>query len=216
MTAAFRTCLVTDRRALGADWIAELPALAGRAAEAGIDLVQVRERGLGGRALAHVVRACREQVRGSATRLLVNDRLDVALGEGADGVHLPGHGLRPSEVRPSVPPGFLIGRSVHPGDLDPHNVQGADFAIFGTVFPSASKPGVPGCGLEALARAVRLLGLPVLAIGGVDGSRLSGLAGTGAAGVAAIGWFGTPSVEDLRQRVRLVHDAFDTLGRQLP
>jgi len=212
MTAPFRSCLVTDRHAYGADWLMELPALVGRAAEAGIDLVQVRERGLDGRTLARVVRACRERVTGSGTRLLVNDRLDVALGEGADGVHLPGHGLRPGEVRPCVPAGFLIGRSVHASDLDPRAVQGADFAIFGTVFPSGSKPGVPGTGLEALAHAVHTLALPVLAIGGVDGSRLPGLAGTGAAGVAAIGWFSTPSAEDLRRRVRLVHEAFDTLA----
>ncbi|MGE0393444.1 MAG: thiamine phosphate synthase [Vicinamibacterales bacterium] len=208
-----RSCLVTDRRLAGTAWREALPALAGRAGEAGVDLVQVREPGLDARDLAALVGACRRALAGSATRLLVNDRLDVALGEGADGVHLPGYGLAAADVRRCTPAGFVIGRSVHESDRDMTVVEGADFVIFGTVFASASKPGRPAAGLEALARAAAATSLPVLAIGGVDEARLAAVARTGAAGVAAIRWLAVPSVEELRRRVRLVAGAFDTLGR---
>lgn len=208
-----RCCLVTDRRLAGSGWRASLPALAGRAGEAGVDLLQVRERGLDARDLAALVRACRRALAGSATRLIVNDRLDVALGEGADGVHLPGHGLAVADVRRCTPAGFVIGRSLHPSDEDMAVVDGADFVIFGTVFPSLSKPGLPAAGLAALARVVTATALPVLAIGGVEALHLAAVARTGAAGVAAIRWLSVPSAEELRRRVRLVGEAFDTLGR---
>jgi thiamine-phosphate pyrophosphorylase len=210
-----RCCLVTDRELAGPGWRQTLPALALRAAEAGVDLFQVRERGLDARDLAQLVGACLREIRGSRTRLLVNDRLDVALGEGADGVHLPGRGLTVADVRRHAPPDFVIGRSVHPADEDMTVVEGADFVIFGTVFGSASKPGVPAAGLEALARAVSAVNMPVLAIGGVEEARLAGVAATGAAGVAAIRWLAVPSVAELRRRVHLIAETFDTLG-ELP
>ncbi len=212
----FRFCLVTDRRLAGPDWREALPTLAGRAGEAGVDLFQVREPGLDARDLAVLVGACRRALAGSRTRLLVNDRLDVALGEGADGVHLPSHGLTVADVRRHTPRGFVIGRSLRASEPDTTVVEGADFVIAGTVFPSPSKPGLPAAGLDALARVVAATRLPVLAIGGVDESRLADVAGTGAAGVAAIRWLSVPSAAELGRRVRLAAEAFDTLGRTFP
>jgi thiamine-phosphate pyrophosphorylase len=211
-----RCCLVTDRRLAGSAWRQALPALAGRAGEAGVDLFQVRERGLDVRDLSALVGACRLALAGSRTRLLVNDRLDVALGEGAHGVHLPAHGLRVDDVRRHTPAGFVIGRSLRAGDPDTSPAAGADFVIVGTIFPSASKPGLPAAGLEALTRVVAATRLPVLAIGGVDESRVPEVARAGASGVAAIRWLTVPSAEELGRRVRLVAEAFDTLGRTFP
>lgn len=211
---AFRTCLVTNRHAWGDDWPAALPALAGRAATAGIDLVQIREADLPGRDLGRLVAACRRAVAGSGARVLVNDRLDVALGEGADGVHLPARGLSPVAVRAVVPASFLVSRSVHAvEEVTSGAVEGCDLLVFGTVFPSASKPGVAPAGASALAAVTRASRVPVLAIGGMAEARLATVAAAGAAGVAAIGWLSLRDPAEMARRVRLVREAFDTLGQ---
>lgn len=214
----FRCCLVTDRARLGPGWAAALPELVARAAAAGVDLVQVRERGLEARELGALVARCRRAIDGSGTRLLVSDRLDIALAEGAHGVHLPSGGLTPAEVRMHAAPGFLIGRSVH-SVAEAARVTadgGADFLVFGTVFPSHSKLGIEPAGLAQVAATVAATHLPVLAIGGIAEATLGGVAGTGAAGVAAIGFLTVESVEEMRRRVRLVRKAFDTLSPQVP
>lgn len=161
------------------------------AARAGVDLVQVRERDLEGGPLTRLVSRCVDAARGSATRILVNDRLDVALAAGAHGVHLPGHGVPAERARRVTPRGFLIGRSVH------HATEAArvaadgavDYLVFGTVFQTASKGGVAPAGVKGLAAAAAAVAVPVLAIGGVTADRVSEIARSGAAGLAAIGLF---------------------------
>ena len=181
-------CLVTDRHRVEAD---RLVALVAAAARTGIDLVQVREKDLEGRALTQLVAQCVDAVRGTRARVIVNDRLDVALAAGAHGVHLPSSGVPASRVRSIVPRGFLVGRSVHDPDEAAGVAQegGLDYLIFGTVFPTTSKPGVTAAGLERLAATVAAVRVPVLAIGGVTRERIAQVRSTGAAGIAAIGLF---------------------------
>jgi thiamine-phosphate pyrophosphorylase len=161
------------------------------AARGGVDLVQIRERRLEAGALTALVERAVAAVRGSRTRILVNDRLDVALAAGAHGLHLPAHGIAAPRARAIAPPGFLIGRSVH----DVREAQrvaaegGLDYLFFGTVFASASKPDTPPVGSDALAAAAAAVPVPVLAIGGVTLERAGELARAGAAGAAAIGMF---------------------------
>jgi thiamine-phosphate pyrophosphorylase len=177
-------CLVTDRR--------RRPPIeqAAEAVDAGVDLIQVRERDLETSALASLVLRVVEATRGSPTRVVVNDRVDVALACGAHGVHLRADSIPASRVRTLVPPGFVIGRSVHGRDEALAVAPGCDYVIAGTVFPTASKPGridlLGPDGLESIARTVRL---PVLAIGGITLERAAAAAAAGAAGVAAIGLF---------------------------
>ena len=163
------------------------------AVSAGIDVIQVRERDLDGRALAGLVRAILAATTASRTRVVVNERVDVALATGADGVHLRGDSLATASVRAAVPPRFLIGRSVHSED-DAASAGPADYVIAGTVWATPSKPdGHAVIGPEGLARIVQVSRVPVLAIGGVDPVRVPALASAGAAGVAAIGtWMGDP------------------------
>ncbi len=187
-------CLVTDRQRLAAstaDAEDRLVECVGAAARAGIDLIQVRERDLEGGALTRLVRRCVEAVRGTRARVLVNDRIDVALAAGAHGVHLPGHGVPAARVRPIVPRGFLIGRSVHHASEAARVVEegGLDYLVFGMVFATSSKAGVAPAGVEGLAAAAAAVPLPVLAIGGITASRAAEIARCGAAGVAAIAMF---------------------------
>jgi thiamine-phosphate diphosphorylase len=162
------------------------------AARAGVHLVQVRQPALEGAALLRLVRRAIDAVASTSARVIVNDRIDVALAGGAHGVHLRGDGPPAPRVRAVVPAGFLIGRSVH-GAAEARAVwqRGAlDYLVLGTVYPSASKPGAAACGSEALADAARSVPGPVLAIGGVTLERLADVRRAGAAGCAAIGLFG--------------------------
>ncbi len=184
--------LITDRRRLapGASEDAGIRCLLEQvrhAVAAGIDLVQVREYDLEGRALSALVSQALALTRGTSTRLVVNERLDVALACGADGVHLRGQSFETSRVRALAGPGFLIGRSVRSAD-DARTAGPVDYLIAGTVWPTVSKPeGHALLGPDGLRQVVEAAGVPVLAIGGIDASRLEALASTGAAGVAAIG-----------------------------
>src|SRR5438309_2248138 len=148
-------CLVTDRRRLcGLDESSlaaariRLAEQARRAAAAGIDLIQVREPDLEARDLAGVVTDLVEATRGTGTRIVVNDRLDVALACGAAGVHLRGDSFGAARVRRMVPASFVIGRSVHSVE-EAASAQGADYLIAGTLFATTSKsPGHPLLGLD--------------------------------------------------------------------
>jgi thiamine-phosphate pyrophosphorylase len=183
--------MVTDRRHYGTGWPEALVAQVAAAATAGVQLVQVREPDLDGGVLLQLVRDCVAAVRGTRTRVLVNDRVDVALAAGAHGVHLPAQGVDASAVRAIARPPFLVGRSVHALDEAEQAARAGqlDFLIFGTVFESDSKRGVIPAGVEALATVARAVPLPVLAIGGVTLAHLPAVRRAGAAGAAAIGLF---------------------------
>jgi thiamine-phosphate pyrophosphorylase len=194
-------CLVTDRRRLAgghatfADARRCLVAQARHAVAAGIHLIQLRERDLEAADLAAVARDLLAVTRGTATRLVVNDRLDVALACAADGVHLRGDSLPVAAARQIAPDGFLIGRSVHSVG-DAAQAAGADYLVAGAVFPTASKPASHALlGLDGLRTIVSAAAAPVLAIGGITEARCDAVAGAGAAGIAAIGLFMSAEVD---------------------
>jgi thiamine-phosphate pyrophosphorylase len=206
--------MITDRRRLGAGWERSLPERVAAAAKAGTHLIQIREPDLDGRGFTRLVERCMTAMRGTAARLLVNDRLDVALAAGAHGVHLRADSMPAAAVRAIAPPGFLVGRSVHsrPDAETAVRAGGLDYLIFGTVFESASKPGRPAAGPRALADVASATGLPVLAVGGVTANRAAQLGGSGAAGFAAIGLFVDGAVEVLHDTIAKTAQAFDTPG----
>jgi thiamine-phosphate pyrophosphorylase len=203
-------CLVTDRRRFEPP-IQGLLAQLRRAVEAGIDLIQIRERDLEAIDLASLVSAAVAAARGSRTRVVVNDRLDVAIACGAAGVHLRSDSFAIAEARRIAPKGFLVGRSVHRPE-EAAAAADADYLIAGAVFPTTSKPdGSQWLGCDGLAAIVRATTVPVLAIGGIDVHRAADVAIAGAAGVAAIGCFDTESmaavVAEMRRRFDSVRAA---------
>lgn len=188
-------CLVTDRRRLSPqarttrDELVALEAAIGEAAAAGIDVVQVRERDLEDAALAAFVERVVRRTRGTTTRVIVNERADVARAADADGVHLRGDGPPVARVRDWSPPSWRIGQSIH-SSADVGHHESADYLLFGTVFPSTSKPaGAPAHGIAALREVVRVSATPIWAIGGVTLETASACIEAGAAGVAAIAAF---------------------------
>ena len=176
------------------------------AVDAEVPLFQIREKSLPARALFDLVARAAELTRGSKTRLLVNDRSDVARAAGADGVHLTAQSLPVEVVRKTCGAEFLIGVSTHSLDeARAARAGGADFVVFGPVFETASKRvyGEPQ-GVDRLAAVAQELGeFPVLAIGGVTLENVGECFDAGASGVAAISMLN--DAENLQSIVDRIH-----------
>lgn len=202
----FSLCLVTDRSMV----TGTLAEAVGECLAAGLRAVQLREKDLATRDLFSLSRSLRELTQGHGARLLVNDRADVALAVGADGVHRAGGSLPVSALRALSPPGFLIGASVHSvAEARAAEPEGADFLFFGPVYDTPSKRRYgPPQGLAALERVASAVRLPVFAIGGVTPARVAELRRAGAAGVAAIG-----ALLAAERRADAVKAFLDALGR---
>jgi thiamine-phosphate diphosphorylase len=200
-------CLVTDRRQLSPearttrDEVIELGRWLEHVVAAGVDLIQIRERDLPARMLAELARSVMTAAAGSSTRVVVNDRVDVAIASHSDGVHLRGDGppvgrLRELAARES----WIIGRSIHSVE-EARAHEGADYLLFGAVFDSGPKHGL---GLQALSDAAAAYGNTgnpghravavggVLAIGGITVRNAHACINAGASGVAAIRLFLPP------------------------
>jgi thiamine-phosphate pyrophosphorylase len=177
-----RLYLITDRRLvpdLAYPVRAALSAL-----PPGTAAVQLREKDLPAARLLELARRLVPICKAASAPLLVNDRVDVALASGADGVHLPARGLPVAQARELLGPGKLVGVSCHaPAEIAFAHAGGADFALFGPVWDS---PGKTARGLAALEDAVRASPLPVLAIGGITNETARLAMDAGASGVACI------------------------------
>jgi thiamine-phosphate pyrophosphorylase len=191
-------CYVTDRHSLAEP--ALLAEQISRAVAAGIDWIQIREKDLSARELLVMARATVKVSGSSATRIIVNDRLDVALAAGTGGVHLGETSLpvaavaawRRENAWAEVPSReFLIGASCHSVEAARAAENDcADYVIFGPVFatPSKEKFGAP-LGINRLAEASKAVRIPVLAIGGIKEENARECFDAGAAGIAAIRMF---------------------------
>lgn len=159
------------------------------AVAAKVSLFQIREKTWSARVLFELTARAAEITRGSETRLLVNDRSDIARAAGADGVHLTSRSLPADVVRKIYGAEFLIGVSTHSLDeARAARAGGADFVVFGPVFETESKLafGAPQ-GLSRLAEVTsELRGFPVVAIGGVTLENAGACFDAGASGLAAI------------------------------
>jgi len=161
--------------------------VAARAARDGVEMIQIRAKELSARDLSHLVeRAVRA---GGQSRILVNTRTDVALACGAHGVHLPAGSVAPQTIRRITPAGFLIGASCHTiEELLAAEREGADFAVYGPVFPSPTKSLTP-IGIQAFREAAASVRLPVYALGGVTAANAEACIEAGAVGIAGISLF---------------------------
>jgi thiamine-phosphate pyrophosphorylase len=201
-------CYITDRRQLRS---VSLAAVIRDTVRAGVDIVQVREKDLTSRELITLVEealsATREPGMGGA-RVVVNDRVDVALAGGADGAHLAAHSMPVQVVRRFVPRVFVVGVSCH--SLDEAMAAesgGADYLVLGPVFETPSKLGYgPPLGLEKLRKVTSRIRIPVLALGGITVDRIRPCLEAGACGIAGIRIF--QDCESVQERVRELRAQF--------
>lgn len=185
MPVDFRVYLVTDRKvAPGGDVVRAVE----EALDGGIRAVQLREKDLGGLALFRLAEALRAATARAGARLLVNDRADVALAVGADGVHLGPASIPPQAARRLLGSGALIGCSTHSlEEIREAERGGADFVTFGPVYATPSKAAYgPPAGTAALARACRAARIPVFGLGGVNAANAPEVLSAGAYGIALI------------------------------
>lgn len=176
-------CLVTDRRLCLDMPLVEKVALA---VEGGVNMVQLREKDLPGGRLLKLALEIRETVSDRAL-LIINERVDVALACGADGVHLGEEALSPSAARHIVGEDLLIGRSVH--DMEraiKAQGQGSDYLIAGTVFATGSHPGFKPSGVSVMKEMASAVRIPYLGIAGINASNAAEVIDAGASGVAVI------------------------------
>jgi thiamine-phosphate pyrophosphorylase len=183
------------------------------ALDGGVDWVQLRDKSASAASLLTQARELLAVTRDHAACLSINDRLDVALALGADGVHLAGQSLPVQDAVRLAAGRTLIGRSVHALDEAVRVASaGADYVTFGHVFPTSSHPGLPPRGLDELRAIVDAVDIPVLAIGGVTVDNLDDVLATGCAGVAVISAIlSNPDPRDAASRLRR---ALETSPRQ--
>jgi len=156
------------------------------AVQAKISLIQIREKQLSARLIFELTSETAKLTQNTKTKLLVNDRADIALAANADGVHLTSRSLSAAVIKQNFPKNFIVGVSAHTiEDAENARRQGADFATFSPIFASPGK-GEP-LGIEKL-RAVceSLKSFPIIALGGIDTTNFTQVLEAGARGFAAI------------------------------
>jgi thiamine-phosphate pyrophosphorylase len=208
-------CYVTDRRAVSAIGSQDIVEKIRTAADAGADWIQIREKDLPGRELFRLtqdaVRIAEEA--GRQTRIIVNDRFDIAVAAGAAGVHLGGESIAVSEAvqwrrSGNAPPEFLIGVSCHRLEegLEAERA-GASYVFFGPVYDTPSKRAFgPAQGIARLTDVCRAVRIPVIAIGGLTEENAREALKAGAAGIAAIRLFQeAKDGASLKQSVERLH-----------
>jgi thiamine-phosphate pyrophosphorylase len=178
-------CYITDQRTLDSSSL--LDAIACNLA-AGITWIQIREKDLSARALVELVAAAGKLPNPHNSKIIVNTRADVAIAAGAAGVHLPSGSPAAQLWRR---PDFLVGVSSHSvDDVRRAEAEGADYVVFGPVFPPRSKTiHTEPRGLESLRQAAAAVRIPVLALGGISSENAAACVSAGAAGVAGITMF---------------------------
>lgn len=205
MHRRWNLCYITSRKDL---WNQRLDEFLYEAIAAGVDLIQIREKDLATRDLLRLAAPAITRARGTACRIVINDRMDAALGLGAAGVHLGHHSMPATAMRSLAPPGFLIGVSCHAlEDALAAEADGADYVLLGPVFETPSKVHFgPPLGLDKFQEAAARVRIPVLALGGITPERVRSCLEAGAAGIAGIRIF--QDAPSLSQRVEEVRAQF--------
>jgi thiamine-phosphate pyrophosphorylase len=195
MTVDFRLYLITDRKVA----TKPLPEAVRLALEGGVKAVQLREKDLPVRELLALAQELRTITREFGAKLFINDRVDVAVAVGADGVHLGGQSMPVDAVRKVVGKVMKIGVSTHRGEeAKAAQADGADFITYGPIFetPSKAKYGVP-VGVKSINDIKNKVSIPIYAIGGINSGNMLHVTSAGADGIAVIS--AIMKAEDIRK-----------------
>ena len=194
---------ITDRQSCSLPILLQIQ----HAIDASVDLIQIREKDLATRPLLELASRALELAKGTRSKILMNDRVDIALAARLDGIQLGHHSVDPSTVRRRMEGmNLLIGASVHSMDeFVLASEEGARFVTLGPIFATPSKSAYgPPLGLELLRQVCRRSSIPVLALGGIDLENYRSCLVAGAAGIAAIRLF--QEQVSLESAVQGIHD----------
>lgn len=180
-----RLYAITDRKKYGEDFGGTLEKIL----QSGVRMVQLREKDLKDRELYKLAKEVRKLTKKYEALFLINERFDIALAVGADGVHLPEHSFPPSLVK-KINPDFIVGFSAHSLDSAKYaEKEGADFITLSPIFKTTSHPQVQPLGLTALKEVSEAVKIPVYALGGITWERIKMCYKNGAYGIAGITMF---------------------------
>mgnify|MGYP001235209863 CR=1 FL=1 len=155
----------------------------------GVDVVQLRDKGLEARGLLRRAALVRQVCADTGVPFILNDRPDLALEAGADGVHVGQDDVSPRTARRILGDEGVIGLSTHsPDDLTASLDEPVDYVSAGPVTPTPTKPGRPGVGLAYVRHAVTHAGRPVWVTGGASPATVAGIVGAGARRVVVVRW----------------------------
>lgn len=181
--AACRLYLVTDSEPIGGD----LDRFLAEVLDAGVQMVQLREKQMEAGPLLRIARLVRKRTAAAGALFIINDRVDVAMAAGADGVHLGQQDLPAAEARRQAGDELLIGLSTHSvSQLDSAMASPADYCAVGPVFATPTKPGRPAVGLDLVRAAAGRTAKPVFAIGGIDTTNVAEVLDAGARRVSVV------------------------------
>lgn len=205
-----RLYAVTDRRALPAG--VTLPQAVEAALDGGVTCLQLREKEASAGEILALARTLLPLCRARRVPLLINDRVDIALAAGADGVHLGQDDLPLPEARALLGPDRILGATAHTVEEALRaQAEGADYLGVGAMFPTGTKTNTIPTSADTLKAICAAVSIPVVAIGGVTAQNLPTLAGTGIAGAAVVSAIFSQS--DLTAAARTLRTAADLAAR---
>ena len=205
-----RLYAVTDRRALPAGFT--LAQAVEAALDGGVTCLQLREKDASAGEILALARTLLPLCRARRVPLLINDRVDIALTAGADGVHLGQDDLPLPEARALLGPDRILGATAHTVEEALRaQAEGADYLGVGAMFPTGTKTNTIPTSADTLKAICAAVSIPVVAIGGVTAQNLPTLAGTGIAGAAVVSAIFSQS--DLAASARTLRAAADLAAR---
>jgi thiamine-phosphate pyrophosphorylase len=211
LSVDFKLYLITDRKQTRLPFIEAVRL----ALEGGVRAIQVREKDLEIRELLALSKELRTITKEFGARLFINDRVDVAVDVGADGVHLGHQSMPAAAARKIVGPEMLIGVSTHSvAEAKAAQSAGADFVTFGPIYETPSKAayGAP-VGLEALREARRAVDIPIFGLGGIQGKNIGHVLWAGAWGVGMIS--AIFRADDIRKRAKNIKEMIQIVDRSI-
>jgi thiamine-phosphate pyrophosphorylase len=170
--------LVTDKKALkGRDMIHAVS----RSLDAGVEIIQFRDKESSDRDFFETGKKIKKLTEGKKVLFIVNDRVDMAVALGADGVHLGQDDIPVEKAREALGKNKIIGLSTHSLEqIREAAEKGLDYVAVGPVFATPTKPGYKAVGLELVAKAKKELNIPVVGIGGINESNINEVMNAGA------------------------------------
>jgi thiamine-phosphate pyrophosphorylase len=188
----------------------DLVYIAAEAVKGGANIIQLREKDMAAREIVDLGRAIRKAIAGKDALFIVNDRPDIALAAGADGVHIGQDDIPPDAARAVIGKDKILGISTHSlGQALSAQKSGADYIGVGPVFSTPTKPDYEAVGLDLIREVQRAVSIPFVAIGGINGDNIAQVIGAGARRIAVVR--AVCGAQDIRNAARILKERLDNI-----